>query len=441
MLVVEFVLLRNKPGDAGHTDFDTGDASSGEDDEPVPTLELFKKILSNPIILTIAGIEFCTGVLRNGVMHWFPIYAKEVWALPGSHPLVYGPIKSVALAPAKWIFCGAGADASSSFAQTLCKAPVLDETRSTVLTLVGCFVLAVILGFVSRKVSGRVRAAMVIGAALLFLAPIFPLGWGGLLFVAGVIGGNVAGWVSDIFFQSRRAPAAGGLYAILTLGSIAMIFALGQPDTTVKTVSSPDLASIKPGDKITKIDRKVVENWSEVARAIQCHVPICEDSAWDAKACKCSTKVRAVSVASPARETVISLELLRDGNKRQIELKDPKSKQRAGDKRKLKMSPELPLSPWLLGAIIFIMSLCVIGTHGLLSGTATMDFGGRKGAATAVGVIDGFVYLGTAVQSIALGTLTGMSWSYWPIFLVPFAIIGFALLLKIWNAKAGKGGH
>ena len=59
---------------------------------------------------------------------------------------------------------------------------------------------------------------------------------------------------------------------------------------------------------------------------------------------------------------------------------------------------------------------------------------------TGVGVIDGFVYLGTAVQSFALGTLTGMDWAYWPLFLLPFAILGFVLLTRIWNASASKGG-
>ena len=102
----------------------------------------------------------------------------------------------------------------------------------------------------------------------------------------------------------------------------------------------------------------------------------------------------------------------------------------------------LPISPFFLGAIVFLISLGVIGTHGLLSGTATMDFGGRKGAATAVGVIDGFVYLGTAIQSVSLGYLTSKSWTYWPIFLVPFGVLGFVLLLRIWNAKpSSKGGH
>jgi OPA family glycerol-3-phosphate transporter-like MFS transporter len=98
------------------------------------------------------------------------------------------------------------------------------------------------------------------------------------------------------------------------------------------------------------------------------------------------------------------------------------------------------LNPYLLGVVVLLMSLCVIGTHGLLSGTATMDFGGRKAAATAVGVIDGFVYLGTALQGFALGYLTPRGWGYWPIFLCPFALVGFLLTLRIWNARPGKGG-
>jgi len=63
-----------------------------------------------------------------------------------------------------------------------------------------------------------------------------------------------------------------------------------------------------------------------------------------------------------------------------------------------------------------------------------MDFGGRKGAATAVGMIDGFVYLGTAVQSVALGYLTQASWRYWPWFLMPFTFAGFLLCRRIWHA-------
>ena len=112
---------------------------------------------------------------------------------------------------------------------------------------------------------------------------------------------------------------------------------------------------------------------------------------------------------------------------------------RAGDHRLLKDQPVLPLSPWVLGLVIFLMSLGVIGTHGLLSGTATMDFGGRRAAATAVGVIDGFVYLGTALQAVALGAITTHNWAGWPLFMVPFALIGTLLLTRLWNAKPRPG--
>lgn len=55
-----------------------------------------------------------------------------------------------------------------------------------------------------------------------------------------------------------------------------------------------------------------------------------------------------------------------------------------------------PALPW---TIVF-MAMCIIGVHGMLSGTANMDFGGRKNVGIAVGIIDGSVYAGTAVMSL-----------------------------------------
>ena len=87
----------------------------------------------------------------------------------------------------------------------------------------------------------------------------------------------------------------------------------------------------------------------------------------------------------------------------------------------------------------------------MLSGTASMDFGGKKNVGIAVGIIDGFVYLGTGVMSltyaIALpkeefvdGKLVGPvtdpnNWIAWPIAMIPFSAIGLILALKVWNAK------
>ena len=242
MFIVELFTLRDTPSQAGYKDFDTGDASSGEADAPFNLAALLKKILTNKIILTIASIEFCSGVLRNGIMHWYPIYIKEALHYTPDH-------------------------------------------------------------FMREH-------------------------WGLVLMLAGVFGGITAGFLSDKVFGSRRGPVAALLYGILLTGAVALIFSLN--------------------------------------------------------------------------------------------------------------------APWVvLGAIVAFMSLAVIGVHGMLSGTATMDFGGRKGAATAVGLIDGFVYLGTGVQSLCLGFLTTASWAYWPPFLVPFAILGLVQAIRIWKAfpqSKKKGG-
>jgi OPA family glycerol-3-phosphate transporter-like MFS transporter len=241
--LIELFILRDSPGKAGYEDFDTADASSGEEHLTFSTKEIIKRILTNPIIITVALIEFCTGVLRNGVMHWYLIYAKEK------------------LLPAAQF--------------------MLDH-------------------------------------------------WGLILMIAGASGGIVAGFLSDKVFGSRRAPVAALFYGLIILSTIAMTFAL-----------SPNL------------------------------------------------------------------------------------------------------NPLILGSLVTIISFAVIGTHGMLSGTATMDFGGRKGAATAVGLIDGFVYLGTGVQSISLGFITEWNWAFWPVFLIPFAVLGFILLIRIWDAfPTGKSkGH
>ncbi len=240
---VAIFLVRDRPSQAGFEDFDTGDASSGEESEELGMLALLKKIFTYPIIITIALIEFCSGVLRNGIMHWYPIYAKEI------------------------------------------------------------------------------------GLARDFF---FRQHWGLVLCVAGISGGMLAGFISDKLFGSRRGPVAALLYATMLAVAVSMIFLL--------------------------------------------------------------------------------------------------------------------TSNWGLGLAVAAGSLAIIGVHGMLSGTATMDFGGRKAAGTAVGIIDGFVYLGTGLQSLSLGFITSRDWQYWPVFLVPFALVGLILAIRIWTAipdgaRKGGGGH
>ena len=101
---------------------------------------------------------------------------------------------------------------------------------------------------------------------------------------------------------------------------------------------------------------------------------------------------------------------------------------------------------WYAGTAVILMSTAVIGVHGILSGTSTTDFGGAKNAGAAVGIVDGMVYLGTGLQSVIIGAITPTgaaakdpaNWFWWPVFLVPFSLIGLALSMRIWNAVPKK---
>jgi MFS transporter, OPA family, glycerol-3-phosphate transporter len=237
--ILDLFIIRDMPSGAGFKDIYTADASSGEDDKPIALKDLLKRILTNKVILTIALIEFCTGVIRQGVMQWYPIFIK-----------------------------------SSALTDAVKNLPLVVFMQSR---------------------------------------------WGGMQMIAGVLGGMIAGMASDKIFRSRRGPVAGILYGTMFLATILM----------------------------------------------------------------------AVSVFG---------------------------------------------SQNFLAVAVVAISFCVIGTHGVLSGTSTMDFGGRRAAATAVGLIDGSVYLGTWFQSFWLGIITTHNWNLWPIFLIPFTIIGFFLARSIWQA-------
>jgi MFS transporter, OPA family, glycerol-3-phosphate transporter len=242
--VLSFLTVRDTPSDTGHPDFDVGDASSGDAEKP-SVVQVFVKMLTNPVILLIVAIEFCTGFLRNGVMSWYPKFAESV--------------------------------------------SISDD-------------------FVSKN-------------------------WGLLLCCFGIVGGMMAGVISDKVFQSRRGPVASVLYAGITIGAIAMYFALSTP---------------------------------------------------------------------------------------------------------------------LIGWVLVFMALNYVGVHGMLSGTASADFGGKKNTGVAVGIIDGFVYLGTGLQSLLVGFLlpqgeaakTASNWINWPMAMVPVAIVGLLLCTRVWNAKPkGAAAH
>ena len=237
--LLDLFTIRDTPSQTGYPDFDVGDASSGDNGARLTVAEVFGKMLKNPVILTIVAIEFCTGFLRNGVMSWYPKFAKST---------------------------GIAND------------------------------------FVSQN-------------------------WGMLLCVFGIVGGMFAGVISDKLFKSRRGPVATVLYLGITVGAVASTFLLAK-------------------------------EW--------------------------------------------------------------------------------------VGWVLVFMALNYVGVHGMLSGTASADFGGKKNAGVAVGIIDGFVYLGTGLQSLIVGHVlptgdlakSAANWINWPLTMLPVAFIGLYLCTRVWNATA-----
>jgi MFS transporter, OPA family, glycerol-3-phosphate transporter len=265
---IDALFVRDTPGQAGMQDFELGDATEPDRLPPlVPnpaagyreaafmpgpapsanqqwvmnTYALVKKMVTNPAILTITLIEFCSGYLRNSIMQYYKPFTKD-------------------------------------------------------------------LGRAGDFVAGH---------------------WGMLLCIAGILGGAVAGLISDHVFQSRRGPVSAVLYGVMVAGALLMFITLDSP---------------------------------------------------------------------------------------------------------------------IIGWVVVGMSLAIIGVHGMLSGTASMDFAGKKNVGLVVGIIDGFVYLGTAFEALVLGNVLPKGadahnlalWWRWPAAILPVAIIGFLLTLRVWNATPTK---
>jgi OPA family glycerol-3-phosphate transporter-like MFS transporter len=229
--LIDWWLIKDSPEEAGFPPFDTDDASSGVMHIELSTMDLYKKVFASRLMWTIAAIGVTAGVLRNGIMNWYKVFAKQT-DLPGSK--------------------------------------------------------------------------------------FFYDNWGLLICLSGILAGFVAGYGSDKLFQSRRGPPAAICSAVMALLAAVIAIFLFQS--------------------------QLIVGWAAV-----------------------------------------------------------------------------------------LITLFVIGVHALMAGTAAPDFGGRKATATCSGIADGFVYLGSSVQSFALGYLTGRSWYWWPIFLIPFAVLGTFLAISMWN--------
>lgn len=105
--------------------------------------------------------------------------------------------------------------------------------------------------------------------------------------------------------------------------------------------------------------------------------------------------------------------------------------------------------------LLGLTAMFIFGVHGMLSGTASMDFGGRKAAATVAGALDGIQYIGSGLTGFGLGwILKTYGWDgssvigrapanawVWVGAIIPFSLMGAFIMTRIWNAKPGTSAH
>ncbi len=108
--------------------------------------------------------------------------------------------------------------------------------------------------------------------------------------------------------------------------------------------------------------------------------------------------------------------------------------------------------PVLSVVFLVLLQMFINGPHSLLGGAAAMDFGGRKAAGFASGLVDACQYLGgglfagsiigNIIQSF--GTVPGTAnitpegWQAWIFVLMGFTLLGGVLMSTLWNTRPRK---
>lgn len=259
--VLNYLVVRESPGQAGLQDFDTGDATEKDDGKPVSLPEIARKIFTNRVLITIALAQICVGFARQGILFYYTDYLIDV------HKIERG-----------------------------------------------------------------------VGASYLADWISIPVG--------GMIGGIIAGRVSDRFFGSRRPPVA--LLAFLLLAAAFLGFALFLPSVVQGVVGKEALKALAATDERVKM-------------------------------------------------------------------------------------------AWVAAIAFGLFNFCINAGHGILSGTAAMDFGGKKAAATAAGMLDGFSYLGAGIAMWQVGkVIEEHGYEKWPLPLMGAALVAAALMTTIWKVVPRK---
>lgn len=227
MAYLTYRVVQDSPKDAGLPDFDPQDATSG-DTEKITFGYVARKVFTNPVAITIAAAEFCTGFVRHGFEQWFPRYMQEVQKLPFDNPLFQKGAAGVVIAGIAGAFV-AGFASDKIFGhrrapvafigyalQVIClyvvwKAPSLNLVIAafTVNSLAISMVHSMLSGTASMDFGGKRAAATAAGM------------FDGMQYVGGSFTGFGLGWLLDRYGWGVWGPSMIGFSAI---GGILMLF-------------------------------------------------------------------------------------------------------------------------------------------------------------------------------------------------------------------------
>ncbi len=239
MGVMTFLFVRDQPKDAGLENFDTADASSG-DNEKVDMKYLMKKVFTNPVTLTIAVAEFCTGFVRHGFEQWFPRYMQEAQHLSLDSPVFQKGALAVVLAG---IFGAFAAGTISDWVFNSRRPPVAFIGYSIQIICLAVVWLApgtdwIIVAFVANSFAISIVHSMLSGTASMDFggqkAAASATGlFDGMQYIGGAAVGMGMGWMLESFGWGTWGPSMIGFSVI---GAVLMLRLWNVVPKSVKVI-------------------------------------------------------------------------------------------------------------------------------------------------------------------------------------------------------------
>jgi OPA family sugar phosphate sensor protein UhpC-like MFS transporter len=93
-------------------------------------------------------------------------------------------------------------------------------------------------------------------------------------------------------------------------------------------------------------------------------------------------------------------------------------------------------NPWLMAGFFFLVGVFLYGPDSMISATAAMDFGTKRGAGTAIGCINGIGSIGAILAGYLPGVMTEKS-NWTPLFIVFFVglALSAAVVAPLWRTQ------